>query len=646
MKTLSGKSFIIFKLTIVIFIILLPFSISDYTDDIVPEKITSDLRFYEINTCSISLNEFLIHNPNVIYQDHYKIRFNNYSSIKCFGLITGIDQINQEFYISIGTNTVVNLFLQSVFWLFIISLIKKDYFRKMKLIEFIYLGLASLLILILIYAEKRFYSNAFFELDLNKKISFIYLFSYLLFIGFYSVQILNSRSNQLINFLPFTFLFIGVYSGMNIYFLFLFLTFEGIKTVFTHKNIRKYFNYLNILIFFWSYSAIGKFYYLKPDKIRGLSHADYNFLSVLIWSYIIIFSIIGAFIYINQRINFADFNLLKNNFLLSGSILLILGYLGSSMPFFNFMNYYYFGQTKYGTNNQNLFSIDSWGVAEAWRGFFPSAETIGEFFALSILLSFLYKKNSKFQYLLIVFASVGLLASNNKAALIMLILCITMKIIHYKKLNVTNKLLYFIPVFLILIFFIRLENIFYSLEFSTNKLIQISSSYGLDEGKSSALIFLESLENKNEFIKFLILCFSFISFLINRSELWGIFFARYNPSFSELVFGTGPFVLSNHYGEINIFTKLDFTGSELGFLLPHSSLLLILVFTGLSGLLVFTIFLINILRKVRIFDYNLFLIGIFISANLIKSDSILYLPYLLIFLLFYCLMKKKYKILL
>ena len=210
MITLSDKSLIIFKLTIIIFLTLIPFSISDYTDDVVPEKITSDLRFYEINTCSISLNEFLFHNPNVIYQDHYKIRFNNYSSIKCFGLITGIDQLNHEFYISIGTNTIVNLFLQSVFWLLIISIIKKDYFKKMKLVEFIFLGLASLLILILIYSEKRFYSNAFFELDLNIKISFIYLFSYIFFIGFYSVQILNSRSYQLINFLPFTFLFIGV----------------------------------------------------------------------------------------------------------------------------------------------------------------------------------------------------------------------------------------------------------------------------------------------------------------------------------------------------------------------------------------------------------------------------------------------------
>ena len=81
------------KILVLLMLIIIPFSLSDYSDNVVPEKITSDLKFYEINTCSISLNEFLLHNPNVIYQDHYKIRFNNYSSINCFGQITGIDQI-------------------------------------------------------------------------------------------------------------------------------------------------------------------------------------------------------------------------------------------------------------------------------------------------------------------------------------------------------------------------------------------------------------------------------------------------------------------------------------------------------------------------------------------------------------------------
>ena len=140
-----------------------PFSISDYTDSVIPEKITSDLAFYEINTCKISLNEFLIHNLNVVYQDHYKIRFNNYSSIGCFGQITGIDQIGYTFYISIGTNTIVNIFLQSFIWILIISFIpRKKINEKIKFLDQMLLSFVSLLLCLLVYSEKRYYDNYIF----------------------------------------------------------------------------------------------------------------------------------------------------------------------------------------------------------------------------------------------------------------------------------------------------------------------------------------------------------------------------------------------------------------------------------------------------------------------------------------------------
>ena len=115
----------ILKLLIIFLLLIIPFSISDYSDNVKPEKITSDLRFYEINTCSISLYEFLIENPNVVYQDHYKIRFNNYSSARCFGQITGIDQLGYTFYISIGTNSIVNLLLGISLFLKIRSTVDK-----------------------------------------------------------------------------------------------------------------------------------------------------------------------------------------------------------------------------------------------------------------------------------------------------------------------------------------------------------------------------------------------------------------------------------------------------------------------------------------------------------------------------------------
>lgn len=127
---INNKYLIYSKILLIFLLAVIPFSLSDYSDNIVPEKISSDLRFYEINTCNTSLNEFLFHNPNVIYQDHYKIRFNNYSSVRCFGQITGIDQIGYTFYISIGTNSLINLLLQSSIWLVPYPFIKKHKILK------------------------------------------------------------------------------------------------------------------------------------------------------------------------------------------------------------------------------------------------------------------------------------------------------------------------------------------------------------------------------------------------------------------------------------------------------------------------------------------------------------------------------------
>ena len=631
------------KIILFLLIILLPFSISDYRDNVTPEKISSDLRFYEINTCSISLGEFLAHNPNVIYQDHYKIRYNNYSSMRCFGQITGIDQINHIFYISIGTNTFINIFLQSLFWLFLFTLIPINKFRNLKFSNYISILMTTVLICLLIYSERRFYNNAFFELEFIYQRSFLHIFIYIFTIIFFSFHIINSRSGELINFLPFAYIFIGVFSGMNIYFLSLFLCAIGINKIIKDRNVRKIFNTVNLLILFWSYNATGLFYYLKPDKIRGLSHGDYNFLSVLIWSYFSIFCLIGIYYFIDERKKYLDFRILAKNFLYSGVTILSIGYLSSSMPFINFMSYYYFGQTKYGTDNQNLFSVDIWGTTEAWRGLFPSAETVGEFFALGLLIVFLFRKNklNKLEYLLIPVLFLGLLLSNNKAAFVLMAFCIVLKLNFEKSFKVQTKITIFVPILLLLLYFIRIENLFYDLDFSAYKFIGMGQSYSLESNISSSIQYLSDLSNKNFIIRFLVLAFGLVAFLINRSELWGIFFARYNPTISEFFIGSGPFILSNHYGEIDIFNKRVFTGTELGFLLPHSSLLLIQLFFGFLGVIILSLYIAICLRKIKNVNYDLFLIGLFISINLIKSDSLLYLPSLLLYGMFFVLIVNK-----
>ena len=635
-----NTNIVIFKILLLIVLIFLPFSLSDYSDTITPEKITSDLRFYEINTCSISLFEFLLENPNVVYQDHYKIRFNNYSSISCFGQITGIDQIGYTFFISIGTNTILNLFLQTIFWILLISFIPKKMeisFKVSNLVSFIFL---STLFCFVFYSEQRFYSKSLFEFDLNRNNTYLYIFVYFLFVSIFSFYFLNSRDDNIINFLPFAYLISGVYSGTNIYFLSVFFSVYGIQNILTNKKIRKKFTNVNLLILFWSFNAVGLNYYLKPDKVRGLSSSVYNFLSVFSWSLLMLFSMFGLYIFIKNRLNSFDLIKIRNSFSFVGICILILGYIGSSMPLINFLNYYYFGQTKYGTDNQNLFSVNYWGESEAWRGFFPSAETIGEFYAIALIVIFITRRKTSTMksyliYFSIPFLVLGLYASNNKAAFISMLFCILLLLNFEYQFKKKTLFIFLIPVLFILLYFIRLENFLYSFDFSSNKMIDMAISYSNEGSSSSAIEFLKNIDEMNLFIKIPILLFGFIAFLINRSELWGIFFARFNPTISEFLFGTGPFILSDHYSQIDIIEKRLSTGTPLGFLLPHSSMLWLLVYFGIIGLFTFLIYTIYVLKKGKTKNFNIYIVCLFILLNLTKSDSILYLPSLITYVMFY-----------
>ena len=351
-----------------------------------------------------------------------------------------------------------------------------------------------------------------------------------------------------------------------------------------------------------------------------------------------IFSLIGIYLFSANKRKDLSLELIKNNFVITGFFVIILGYLGSSMPLINFYNYYFFGQTKFGTDNQNLFGVNYWGESEAWRGLFPSAETIGEFFAISLLLIFITnKKNTfnKYLYLCIPFLIVGLYASNNKAALISLVFCIGLYINKKRKLSTRMKLLFISPAILILFYFIRIENLLFSVDFSANKMIEMGIGYGNEAQRSSTIRYLQNLDDANIFFEILILVFGFFAFIINRSELWGLFFARFNPTTSELFFGSGPFIMSRHYSEIDVLEKKLYTGTPLGFLLPHSSFLSMILFFGLIGTILFFFYLFFNLYRARNFNFELFLICLFIVLNILKSDSILYFPSLLTYIIFF-----------
>ena len=163
----------------------------------------------------------------------------------------------------------------------------------------------------------------------------------------------------------------------------------------------------------------------------------------------------------------------------------------------------------------------------------------------------------------------------------------------------------------------------------------------LDYDRSSFVKYYFSAGQENIILKSIILSLSQVAFLINRSELWGIFFSRYNPTISEFFIGTGPFILSDLYSDIDIFSLRISTGTPLGFLLPHSSLLLSLTFFGLIGTTVLIIYLFRKLKKLNKENFVVFIICLFIGINIIKSDSVLYAPSLIMYLTFLSYSKNK-----
>ena len=96
-----------------------------------------DVTFYEINPCKVSLYEFLRSNPNSIYQNHFHFRFNNYSSISCFGRVSGLTVVDSDFFISIGTNTFINIIFQGLIFLLFFQFFQKKDFMKSSFIMLI-----------------------------------------------------------------------------------------------------------------------------------------------------------------------------------------------------------------------------------------------------------------------------------------------------------------------------------------------------------------------------------------------------------------------------------------------------------------------------------------------------------------------------
>ena len=274
---------------------------------------------------------------------------------------------------------------------------------------------------------------------------------------------------------------------------------------------------------------------------------------------------------------------------------------------------------------------------------FPSAETIGEFFSLIIFIYLINSINTKkinSEIFLLIFPIIGLLASNNKAAVISLIFCIYLKINNSFSIKKIYKTLFYSAASILFLLFVGFENIGYSFEFTANNFINIGNDYILDQ-QSTSLSYLNNLDPQS-IINFLLLAIGQVAYFINRSELWGIFLSRYSPDSLNVLLGSGPYSLAKQYSEINISKYKYASNIEMGFLLPHSSVLLIFLFTGLVGLITFLYLIIKQLNILKNNEYDAFLVILLLTISMVKSDSILYMPWLIMYLCLLFIYKSKY----
>ena len=223
----------------------------------------------------------------------------------------------------------------------------------------------------------------------------------------------------------------------------------------------------------------------------------------------------------------------------------------------NTLNYYFFGQNKLGMK-----TLDS--IAEIHGGGIISAESIGEFYFYGLLFFIIvyFNKNLRFHryhILSVILILYGAFKANNVASLVSFVLLVSL-FITYKKQVSTKKII--LSLLLILlgvgIFYVSELNYQYSSEKLLLEAYKNNDSYIEDQLfekylEESNFLMLKNNYNFSSSVKVfsnlyiadrnipfapnIVGVISFVSEIINRTEKWGIFLAKYNPSYMDVFFG-------------------------------------------------------------------------------------------------------------
>ena len=620
---------------------------SQYVDE-------STVGYYQSNTCKLSL--FDIQNVN-FFNNSVEFLPDKFSSIKCSGKVNGVDYFEDGIKIYIGTNLLIDFFIQSFFWLVFIFLIPKKSTNLSENIKPITFLIMSIIIYLHFLGEKNYYLSVYPEFETNLSFtnfrfnSIMITFLLLLFIF---KDLVGSRLKNFINYIPFLFLLVGTYNTFNINFFYILIVFIGVHSfINTKKNFYLISSYLIIAtVYFYNLEKI--YTNFDVDKIKGFVNSSESIPSLIYWVISFYFFIYGIMYLINSSKKSFDHILFRKNLIWSGSLIVIIGILSSLNRILNFYFYYYLGLNKFGM--KSFESIQG----NTWRGLSSSAEAVGEYFIFIIIFIIFslfknYKNLNYFELIGLIIISYGIFRANNKASLISGVILIFIFLLITKVSNLRVKIFGFLLFFTgLLIVFQQINDYpfgYYSkgMLYHATLASNIESSLSLNQwglsavddmnlgqiiidnenskslSKASEFMLKEyTLRNNLSILPGWISVISSISVLINRSEKWGIFLAKYNPDITEFLFGYGPGQISEYY--LGHSTKYND-----GLVLPHSSILVCLIFFGLFGLLIGITFLFRIIKKNYKNSVFTFLLAYFL-INLLKSDSLLYLNSFVLFM--------------
>jgi len=635
-----------------IILLFLPWSINNQSNEnILPVLNEKNIGFIDSNICEYNLYNYIKSN----FSNDYQVKVDKTSSIPCYGNLNGTSYIGDTYTVYVGTNINIDFLVQSAFWLILFSLIPTSSIRKIKNLKIA--TLISLLLFIMhLRSEQSFYNlnSKIFSINLVDNYLIFSLLITLCFILIIFCRLLESRFENILNYFPFIFLLVGTYNSLNLNFFLLCFSFFGITKMLEIRKLQLGFIVTLIVSGYWQIGEISEFLFFDVDKLKGFSSSSFVPNSIIFWSLIYYFFVVGIVFLIKENIKYINLESLQNNFLISGALVLLFSVFSATGSMQNFFTYFYLGLNK--TPSNSFISVSG----NAWRGISSTAEGIGEFYAFSLLLVLcLAIRNKKFVsnpfiIMLILINLFGLYRSNNFAAISSLTILTGFIYVQLNVKSLKIKLLLVLSVLAVIplayyslatipsidglsrnlikeSFEVSyLENLqtnqFGQTAIEENRFLEVLQNEDNLENISSSLEYLVEKYHYSERnnLPNLTTVISSLAYPINRSEKWGIFIAKYDPELTSFLFGTGVNQLSNYY--LNHPTKLNS-----GLVLPHSALLSYLIYFGLIGVLLILSFLVY---KIKTNKKNmLYLVFMsFFLLNTIKSDSLLYINNFMLFI--------------